>query len=82
MVEAAVYQEAEVDERKEQLRHHAIVLREYAKWRLLRGYTFPPSREAHRVDLVQQFFKLGEQVQLTERDMVLLLFKRLLSPAA
>jgi hypothetical protein len=63
---------------REQLRRQVTVLREYAKWCLLRGYVFPPSRESHRRDLMREFFQAGAQVQLTERDMVLLLFRGLL----
>ncbi|MFQ6026793.1 MAG: hypothetical protein ACE5Q6_04675 [Dehalococcoidia bacterium] len=62
---------------KEQVRYYQTVLREYAKWCLLRGYSFPPSRETHRVELVKEFFELGQTFKLTEREMVLLLFRGL-----
>jgi hypothetical protein len=64
-----------LDEVKEQIRHHATVLREYAKWRLVRDYTFPPSRESHRRELMRLFLEMGEEVKLTERDMVLMLYR-------
>jgi hypothetical protein len=66
------------ENRKEQIRRQVTVLREYAKWRLLRDYAFPPSRESHRRDLMREFFQMGAQAQLTERDMVLLLLRGLL----
>jgi hypothetical protein len=66
------------EDHKEQLRRQVTVLREYAKWCLLRSYVFPPSRESHRRNLMREFFQMGTQVQLTERDMVSLLFRGLL----
>ena len=66
-----------LEEPKEQIRHHSIVLREYAKWSQIRGYVFPPSRESHRRELMQQFLKMGEDVKLTERDVVLLIYRGL-----
>lgn len=66
------------EDHKAQLRRQVTVLREYAKWCLLRGYVFPPSRESHRRELIREFFQAGAKVQLTERDMVLLLFRGLL----
>lgn len=63
------------DDLKEQIRHRAIVLREYAKWCLLRDYAFPPSRESHRKELMQQFLEMGAEVKLTERDMVLMVYR-------
>jgi hypothetical protein len=64
-----------LDDLKEQIRHRAIVLREYAKWSLLRDYGFPPSRESHRQELMQQFLEMGAEVKLTERDMVLMVYR-------
>jgi hypothetical protein len=63
---------------EERLLRQITVLREYAKWCLLRSYVFLPSRESHRRNLMREFFQMGAQVQLTERDMVLLLFRGLL----
>ena len=80
MTQAAVHHH--LDETKEQIRHHAIVLREYAKWALLRGYVFPPSRESHREELVRQFLTMGAEVKLTERDMVLMLYRGLFQPSS
>jgi hypothetical protein len=80
MLEAVVHHRLEehLEDHKEQLRRQITVLREYTKWCLLRSYIFPPSRESHRRDLMREFFRMGAQVQLTERDMVLLLFRGLL----
>ena len=77
-LERPVHHRLDLEDPKEELHHHVIVLREYAKWRLLRGYVFPPSRESHRIDLVQQFFRIGAEVRLTERDLVLILYRGLL----
>jgi hypothetical protein len=71
-----------LDELKEQIRHHVIVLREYAKWCLLRDYAFPPSRESHRRELMQQFLEMGAEVKLTERDMVLILYRGLFNQSS
>ena len=76
MMAQAVAQRQIVDS-KDQVRYYQTVLREYAKWCLLRGYSFPPSREAHRTQLVKEFFDLGQTFKLTEREMVLLLFRGL-----
>ena len=53
------------------------VLREYAKWCLLRGYTPPPESEARRIQLLGQLFEVAPSLNLTERDVVWLLYNGL-----
>ena len=75
MLKALLHRHTQQDYSEELFNHHAVVLREYAKWSLTRGYVFPPSREAHRRELIDQFLQMGARVKLTERDMVLLLYR-------
>ena len=64
---------------KEQITLCLSVLREYAKWCLLRGYTPPPESEARRIELLRQFFELAPLLSLTDRDAVWLLYYGLLT---
>ena len=63
------------DDQKKRLDHYAIVLREYAKWSLLRDYQFSAFAESQREQLVKRFFNTGAKVKLTRRDLVLLLYR-------
>ena len=62
---------------KEQMTLCLNVLREYAKWCLLRGYAPPPESEARRIQLLGQLFEVAPSLNLTERDVVWLLYNRL-----
>ena len=75
MVQAVAHHQ--IADSKDQVRYYQTVLREYAKWSLKRGYSFPPSREKHRTELVKEFFELGQTFKLTKREMVLILFRGL-----
>ena len=63
------------DDQKKRLEHYATVLREYAKWSLLRGYQFSQFAESQREQMVRRFFTVGAKVRLTKRDLVLLLYR-------
>ena len=62
---------------KEQMTLCLNVLKEYAKWCLLRGYMPPPESEARRLQLLRQLFELAPLLNLTERDAVWLLYNGL-----
>ncbi len=70
--------EQNADDQKKRLEHYATVLREYAKWSLLRGYQFSKFAESQREQLVRRFFTAGAQAHLTQRDLVLLLYRDIL----
>ena len=70
------------DDQKKRLEHYATVLREYAKWSLLRGYQFSRFVETQREQLVRRFFAAGAQAHLTQRDLVLLLYRDILQESS
>ncbi len=74
--------EHDSDGQKKRLEHYAAVLREYAKWSLLRGYQFSQFTESQREQLVRRFFTAGAQAQLTRRDLVLLLYRGILQDSS
>ena len=70
------------DDQQKRLEHYATVLREYAKWSLLRGYQFSRFVESQREQLVRRFFTAGAHAQLTQRDLVLLLYRDILQESS
>ena len=64
---------------KEQITRCLNVLQEYAKWCLLRGYVPPPESEARRIQLLRQLFEVAPLLNLTDRDIVWLLYNGLFS---
>ncbi len=64
------------------LNHHLAVLKEYAKWSLLRAYPLPPASEARKTELLRETFKLGERLKMTKRDTVWLLYRGLFAESA
>lgn len=61
------------------LNHRLTVVKEYAKWCLLREYPLPSSSEARKTELLREVFELGEELKLTKRDTVWLLYRGLFS---
>lgn len=64
------------------LNHHLAVLKEYAKWCLLREYPLPPASEARKAQLLLEMFELGERLKITKRDTVWLLYRGLFVESA
>ncbi len=64
------------------LNHRLTVVKEYAKWCLFREYPLPTSSEARKTELLREMFQLGEQLKLTKRDTVWLLYRGLFSESA
>ena len=64
------------------LTHHLAVLKEYAKWCLLREYPLPPASEARKTELLLETFDLGERLKMTKRDTVWLLYRGIFAESA
>ena len=68
-------------DRIEQFFHHLAILKEYAKRVIVSGNPLTPEEEQDRVDRIQEFLNIGLSFDLTEKEMVTILYRELFSIA-
>jgi hypothetical protein len=68
-------------DRIEQFFHHLAILKEYAKRVIVSGNPLTPEEEQDRADRIQEFLNIGLPFDLTEKDMVTILYHELFSVA-
>ena len=68
-------------DRIEQFFHHLAILKEYAKRVIVSGNPLTPEEEQDRADRIQEFLNIGLSFDLTEKEMVTILYRELFSVA-
>ena len=68
-------------DRIEQFFHHLAILKEYAKRVIVSGNPLTPEEEQDRADRIQEFLHIGLPFDLTEKEMVTILYRELFSVA-
>lgn len=64
-------------DRIEQFFHHLAVLKNYARRVIVGGDALSPREEVDRVNRVQQFLAIGFSFDLTEKEIVTILYREL-----
>lgn len=64
-------------DRIEQFFHHLAVLKEYAKRVIVGGDGLSDNEEQDRADRIQNFLDIGLSFDLTEKEMVTILYREL-----
>jgi hypothetical protein len=68
-------------DRIEQFFHHLAILKEYAKRVIVSRNPLTPEEEQDRADRIQEFLNIGLSFDLTEKEMVTILYRELFSVA-
>lgn len=68
-------------DRIEQFFHHLAILKEYAKRVIVTGNPLTPDEEQDRADRIHEFLNIGYSFDLTEKEMVTILYRELFTIA-
>jgi len=68
-------------DRIEQFFHHLAILKEYAKRVIVTSNPLTPDEEKDRADRIHEFLNIGYSFDLTEKEMVTILYRELFTVA-